>query len=983
MKKDPADPPDPTLTGTGSPAGEPTAQASNTPLDIGAIAGARFRISAMIGHGAMGSVYLARDTISGERVAIKVLRGAGNASTRLARLRRELRAARLITHPGVVRLNDLFILGDRLALSMEYVEGETLAKRLSTRLRLGAEELLSLATQLAGALAAAHAAGVVHRDLKPANILLRAGSDQLVIADFGISRIDREIDGDLAASAEIANVNVNDLTQTRDILGTPSYMAPEQLVPGQDVGPAADIYAVGLILYEAAAGTRPHPVSTLEELQEARQRAEIPSLGGIRPDLPADFVAIVERCLRSDPRARFESGRALDMALGRAPSGAQPATSLSSPPPRVSGPPAVRAPDPKRSRPALRSLTLGLSFGTLVLAGAFGLWWHRGGLPSADRRVRLKITAAPGAPLQEAASRLGEQLLHERAERFAVARPPAEANVVLEVRYRLEGHVVHVDGTLGRIGGRSRPLGTVVGEAIGPALATLLDEARSSLDAGQSPRPPDAEERRAMEAVDARTLGAFRAYEEILTKVFARLPEVDVPRFRAAHRRLLDLDPGWPHALALGYSSGAKRAESIERADPTRDPAGRELLASMDAFYAGRIDEAITRQTRLFHERPTALTGWILASSLGAGQRSDERVAVLQRLMELRPDLQFGADLVRLLEKMERGQDIPSILARWLARAPESEAALAANAYWSLRHGDSSSAARYHAELRLLYGDVPKSLRLWCDLRMNEGRLDEARAIALKLAALDSAQERGRGQHRLATLAVLEGRFERALELVSAARSVIPRDNGEQLPLLQLGWSIHSVTGNATGARELAKTLAQELASSGRPEASIIRMEAEAAPGRGRPCATARLAPEAPGLPDAPSMRAHHLRALAAHDCGDCEAVVRAGLLSREELPWSLFSFGACAERTRSLELARRAFELLEPLGAPDDADALTNSPVHSILARYELGKVLERLGRNAEARAKYESFLAAWGHADRPLAQVDDARKRLARLPH
>lgn len=962
MKKDPSDSPQGTLTSTGGLGAEPTAPAAGGSLEMGALAGSRFKIGAIIGNGAMGSVYLARDTISGERVAIKVLRGAGNPETRLARLRRELRAARLITHPGVVRLNDLFILGDRLALSMEYVEGETLAKRLSGTLQLTAEELVSVAKQLAGALAAAHAAGVVHRDLKPANILVRAGSDQLVIADFGISRIDAEVERDLSASADGGSATLTDLTQTRDILGTPSYMAPEQLVPGQTVGPPADVYAVGLILYEAAAGTRPHPVSTLEELQRARQRAEIPPLGAIRPDLPADFVAVVERCLKSDPQARYGTGRALEVALGSPPSGPQLA------------PAALPEPSPGRPAPRRRFVGSAIVCGTVLLAGALAVSWHLGALPASDRRVWLTVTAAPGSPLQAAAARLAEQLLGERADRFAIARTPGEANVALGVRYEVTGHVVRMEATLGRMGGRARSLGNVEGPAIGPTLTRVLDRAVQDLDSDQALREPDVEERRRMQITGARTLGLLRAYERVLTRYLATAAVADIRSVREEAQRLLDQDPGWAHAMALRSLTDFTTVARLAPAEPGRDAIGQELLASMGAYFGGRMDEAIARQTQLFHQVPDVLVGSVLANSLDSAQRSDEKVALLQRLNELRPDLQFGSDLIGQLSRMERTSDAATFLRRWLERAPEARAALEARQIVAIRRRDEAGVARtFQAQLRLLYGDTPANLLLETDLLVSEGNLGDARQIALQLSSAASVEVRGRGKLRLVTLAVIEGQFSRALEIADGAYAEMPREQGEQVQVLQLQRSVLELIGDGVAARRLSQKMADDLTSLSRPEASSLRLAAD-----NRACPD-RLPDVEAGSRAGRSMRVHDLRALVERGCADCRSVLRTGMLPLEPLPWSLFTFARCAERNDQLELARRALEVLEPRNAP--SEVLSSSPVHSILARYELGKVLERLGRNDEARAKYESFLATWGNADRPLAQVDDARRRLARL--
>ncbi len=267
----------------------------------------RYELGVELGRGAFGVVFRAHDRIAGTDVAIKVL-SASMMRSPIApeRLRRELRAAWTVTHPGVVRVHDVIVFGDRVALSMELIEGETLGDRLARDGTLAPAALVALATALAEALAAAHAGGVVHRDLKPSNILIRASNGRPVITDFGLSRI-TAVEGEPGALEGLAV----ELTRSGELRGTPAFMAPEQLRGASEVGPAADNFAFGLVLFEAATGARPHAHEELSALIAARTAGPPPSLAKLRPELPARLASTVDACLAVDPRARIADGRAV------------------------------------------------------------------------------------------------------------------------------------------------------------------------------------------------------------------------------------------------------------------------------------------------------------------------------------------------------------------------------------------------------------------------------------------------------------------------------------------------------------------------------------------------------------------------------------------------------------------------------------------------------------------------------------------------
>jgi tetratricopeptide (TPR) repeat protein len=298
-----------------------------------------------LGRGGMGVVYLARHRQLGRLVALKmVLAGEYAAPAALARFRAEARAAARLQHPGIVQIFEVGEQEKRPFVALEYVAGGSLARRLAAA-PLPAREAAHLVQALARAMQAAHQQGIVHRDLKPSNILLTPEGDPKV-TDFGLAKT---LDDDAC------------LTRSESILGSPSYMAPEQAQGhAKHVGPAADIYALGAILYEAITGRPPFKAATpLLTLEQVRSIEPVPPTQLV-PGLPGDIETICLACLRKEPARRYESALALADDLGRLlrgePIKARPVS------------PAERAWRWARRKPAVASLLVALG---LAVAGGF------------------------------------------------------------------------------------------------------------------------------------------------------------------------------------------------------------------------------------------------------------------------------------------------------------------------------------------------------------------------------------------------------------------------------------------------------------------------------------------------------------------------------------------------------------------------------------------------------------------------------------
>ncbi len=275
----------------------------------------RFKVLSCLGQGGMGQVYEALDLELGEVIAIKTIGGKiAESPGTIARFKREVYAARKITHPNVCRTFDLEThmptgtgSGEPqdtvIFLTMELLEGETLAQRIDRAGPLSSDQVHVLAAQVAHALGAAHAAGIIHCDLKPANIFLTGTEPKVraVVTDFGIARVNPLYD----RTAVSGSGSPAAATLAGEILGTPDYMAPEQFQTRQSTT-ATDLYSFGLVMYEALTGVR--GLSETPSVENVRANLITASNAGEgkRPPIPLEWSVLLANCLQIDPQHRFK-----------------------------------------------------------------------------------------------------------------------------------------------------------------------------------------------------------------------------------------------------------------------------------------------------------------------------------------------------------------------------------------------------------------------------------------------------------------------------------------------------------------------------------------------------------------------------------------------------------------------------------------------------------------------------------------------------
>ncbi|HEY8850288.1 MAG TPA: serine/threonine-protein kinase, partial [Thermoanaerobaculia bacterium] len=255
----------------------------------GSMVAGRYRIVALLGRGGMGEVYRAEDVKIGQQVALKFLPKVDE------KVYAEVRLGRQVSHPNVCRLYDIGESEEGHFITMEYVDGEDLASLLRRIGRLPADKALDIARDLSAGLAAAHDVGIVHRDLKPANVMID-GRGRARITDFGLAAVAQE------------------LKSGGGFVGTPAYMAPEQLAGGA-VSPRSDLYALGLILYEVFTGKRLFSGSSLEEIRSQRRSTKPPSISSLVREIDPSIEKVILRCLEDDPAARPSSAHAVIASL--------------------------------------------------------------------------------------------------------------------------------------------------------------------------------------------------------------------------------------------------------------------------------------------------------------------------------------------------------------------------------------------------------------------------------------------------------------------------------------------------------------------------------------------------------------------------------------------------------------------------------------------------------------------------------------------
>jgi serine/threonine protein kinase len=385
-----------------SPAVEAAAEiiAETSPaLTAGQVVG-HYQIVKPIGKGGMGEVFLAHDTTLDRKVALKLLPAEfTNHTVRLRRFIQEAKAASSLNHPNIITIHEIGEIEGAQFIATEFIDGQTLKQRMAGA-HMGLPEILDVSIQTAGALHAAHAAGIVHRDVKPDNIMLRPDG-YVKVLDFGLAKLTEKSHQPTPSGSELDTMVKAD-TVPGTVLGTVNYMSPEQ-ARGQVLDQRTDIFSLGVVLYEMVAGRRPFVAATSVDTLVAILEKDPAPLDEYTPDVPREFERIISKALRKDREERYQTIKDLsidlktfkeELTFAQKLERSQPLRSRVEPPTATvanesatiiqapaqsSTEPAVVPPSvPDKPKPGGRAVTIALAL--VVLAGLLiggALWWRR------------------------------------------------------------------------------------------------------------------------------------------------------------------------------------------------------------------------------------------------------------------------------------------------------------------------------------------------------------------------------------------------------------------------------------------------------------------------------------------------------------------------------------------------------------------------------------------------------------------------------
>lgn len=845
---------------------EPESHSEQPSFKSGDLISGRYRVIRLLGSGGMGEVYEADDRELGERVALKIIRPDIAAKPRiLARFRREIQLARRVTHPNVCRIYDVSYhhsaagsgpSARRLSfVSMELLHGPTLAAHLRTNHRLTPGQALPIIRQMAAGLDAAHAAAIVHRDFKSANVLLAsptasspdAGASRAVITDFGLAH-------DTGSDAADRDAR---LTDTGMVVGTPDYMAPEQLEQGP-LSPATDVYALGVVIFEMVTGRLPFDGNTPMAVAMSRLNKPAPSPRRIVPELDARWEAVILRCLARDPSERYQ--RAGDVAAA-----------LEDGAPMPSRP---RAERPSRSS---RTAAVLLAISAIVIAAA--LLMRRTAVPAAPPRTTPSAPAAQVASFtpRRAVAVLDFRNLSARRDQawlsaavsellsneisavetfrliprddvarlqsdFALRPGDVDRPALQRIHERLGSDIVVTgsyvsagreglrldvrlqDATSGEVVGTVSETGTQ-GELL-PLVARLGSRLRQTLGAA----PLSADASAALRASYPVNADAARLYVEGL----ATLRRYDSLAASALFEKAIVKEPNYPMAHAalaeclwnLGFEDRASAA--ADRALALASQLGREerlVIEARAAVFHKEWDKAIEIYRSLCTFYPDDLPyGLRLAAVQNSAGRSAESLATLARLRTLPAPLSndpgidlFAADayqsmhdakreleVAKRAEAAGRALDMRTVVARAkasqsyaqrdLGNLDVSVALLKDAAQLYEAAGDRAGTARCYSNL---------GLALWNRGDLNEGEELLSRALAIH-RQVGSRSFEARTLNNVGMIRFAKGNVDGAEEAFKESLAIGRESNFAIMigPTLSNLGAVHQVRGDLAGAEK-------------------------------------------------------------------------------------------------------------------------------------------------------------------------------------
>ena len=952
-----------------------------------------FRILAKIGEGGMGVVYRAEDTKLRRQVALKVLPPelVSNEERRL-RFLREARAAAAVTHPNIATVHEIDEADGVVFIAMELVEGKTLRKLIGGRPML-IKNALRVATEMAEGLARAHEAGVVHRDLKPDNVIV--GSDgHPKILDFGLAKL-RHVPSESSEKSLTQTSTVTaSLTQEGKILGTISYMSPEQ-ARGRESGTGSDLFSFGIILYEMVTGRLPFRGESNTDTLSAILRDEPISPSQLNPQVPKGFERIIRQCLEKNPESRYQNAGQVAADLGdeqylRVPHRPWFRKSTARTQTRASIPATKRTVSPSRRAGTL----LGLGFA--LVTGAAITWWITrppAGFETGDRIIVAGFATNPGEPELAASVRDAfENMMSgsghmtviggERLNSLLQAQDASIGSVMDPGAVRMlceqdgcEGYLtgsVSRDGAAYTLGarlyrfGREEPVATV-SEQVTDEKDML--EAIRAMVIGIRLQGGESEQQVApLTHPTTQSLAAYQAYAAASQKFS---PEESLPLYQ----RALRIDPEFVDArwsLAnmmwnLGDLEGYRREIATvykDRAALSEENQFRVEIDYFDAMYQFDLEiERLRVAASLYPRKSWPREALCLLHPHGYGSL-ERAVVACREAYEISPNAINLLNLCETLTPTGAADEIDRTIADYEKRNGKDVWARSQRILSHMIRGENE---KIEEELSNLDG-APAGLRSWAThVSMNwllaSGQLNEAwnRASLSRSAFGEASTGEADYSAKFAQLWLAARRGDNSRELIKATTDPIKND----LRMLSL-----------------FAILADEL----RLEVPLLELLRE-------------------------HERQGTVSALVEQDTSDSLQVWRKSRYVEEELVFARATLdlvqGEAGAASKTFEALARTSELparhrmlaraYESLGswkrAADEYELVLRNPhlkwsvwvypvpAMQVLDEYRLAGIYERLDNPDRARHWYERFLTDWKDADPNIPELIEAKKRMAAL--
>jgi tetratricopeptide (TPR) repeat protein len=811
--------------------------APSQPIDFGP----RYRVERLLGEGGMGAVYLAYDLELDRHVALKLVRPELLSNPEaLQRFKQELLLASRISHRNILRIHDL---GEHKGLrfvSMSFVEGEDLHKILSREGKLPLERTLNIARQLCSALEAAHAERIVHRDLKPQNVLMDS-SDHVYILDFGLAK-------------SVGETDVTGITMCGDVVGTPRYMAPEQ-VEGKTVDHRADIYATGLILYETITGNVPFQSDSTVQLMYKHVHEQPRSPKALNPEIPDWFARVILKCLEKDPDLRYQSAASLlnDIDTATAPKRSliqRAAASIATPRPsgtkrkrrwpfavaglilvlavlgiflRQKFAPAYPAGKlvsvlvadfDNKTGDAIFDGTLEPVFNTALESASFINAYRRG----AAHQVAAKLH--PGGPMDSATARLV-------AVREGISVVVSGGIVRDNAGYRITAQAI--DAASGKTI-VAREVTVASRDAVLAAVGKLAAPIRSKL--GDS--TPESAQLAAEETFTTDSLDAAHSYSIAQELFESGKSEQAIQHYQKA----VDSDPNMGRAYAgLAVASvNLKKQNDAEKyyrktlslLDRMSEREKYRTLGTYFAAFVHNYPEAIQNYERLTFLFPGDTAGWNnLSIAYVFTLDFQKAIAAIKHAIELSPDnLKFHLNYA--LYSMYAG-NFPTAIdqAQYIIqRNPSYEFAYLPLGLSTLARGDANSAQGVYSKLEKVGPETFSLAKIGeADLELYLGHATAAlQALAAGLA--QDEKDKQTGELALKYVAAGEAQLAKGQrkEAVDSARKAAQLDPGEESVLYPAA-RLLIAAGEDEQARQIANTLNKTLQTQSRSYAELINGE--------------------------------------------------------------------------------------------------------------------------------------------------------------